>query len=645
MATNILSIGQSALAAAQIGISVTGHNIANASTLGYSRQVVIQGAAPAQNFGFGYLGSGVDVNNVQRIYSDFQASQVRSSQTIQSGFSSYYTQISQIDNMLANTTSGLSPTLQDFFKGVQGLSANPTSAASRQASLSSANALASRFQSMGAQLDQMGQGVNTQITSSVGAINSLSTQIAQLNQSIVLAQGATAAGQPPNDLMDQRDQLVMDLSKQIKATVVKQYDGQYNVFIGNGQPLVVGGQTYQLSTAISPTDPSRTEVAYKSNGTTAILSGSALTGGALGGLLDFRSQSLDSAKNALGRVAIGLATTFNAQHRLGQDLNGNPGGDFFTVGTPTVAASTNNTGTGTLTASISNVSALTTSDYTVKYNGTGYQVTRMSDGVVTPLTTSPQTIDGVDFTTAGVPATGDSFLVRPTVNGASVFAVKITDPSLIAAAAPIVTAAPTTNTGSGQISAGSVDANYLGSPLAAPVTLTYAAGQLTGFPAAQAVTVTNNGTSTTYPAGSPVPYTAGATISFGGMSMVISGTPANTDTFTVGPNTGGIGDNRNALLLGALQTTNTLVGGTANYQDAFAQLVATVGNKTNELKVTSDAETQTLSNLTQAQQSLSGVNLDEEASNLLRYQQAYQAAGKVMQIASQLFSTLLTIGG
>ncbi|MFA5171231.1 MAG: flagellar hook-associated protein FlgK [Sulfuriferula sp.] len=646
MATNILSIGQSALAAAQIGISVTGHNIANASTLGYSRQVVVQGAAPAQNFGFGYLGSGVDVNNVQRMYSDFQAAQVRSSQTIQSGFSSYYTQISQIDNMLANTTSGLSPTLQNFFKGIQGLSADPTSAASRQASLSSANTLASRFQGMGAQLDQMGQGVNTQITSSVGTINSLSTQIAQLNQSIVLAQGATAAGQPPNDLMDQRDQLVMDLSKQIKATVVKQYDGQYNVFIGNGQPLVVGGQTYQLSTAISPTDPSRTEVAYKSiNGTTAILSGSTLTGGALGGLLDFRNQSLDPAKNALGRVAIGLATTFNAQHRLGQDLNGNPGGDFFAVGTPTVAASTNNTGTATLTASISNVSALTTSDYTVNYNGTGYQVTRMSDGVVTPLTTSPQTIDGVDFTTAGVPATGDSFLVRPTVNGAPAFAVKITDPSLIAAAAPIITAAPTTNTGSGQISAGSVDASYLSAPLAAPVTLTYAAGQLTGFPATQAVTVTNGGTSTTYPAGSPVPFTAGATISFGGMSMVISGTPANADTFTVGPNTGGIGDNRNALLLGALQTTNTLVGGTANYQDAFAQLVATVGNKTNELKVTSDAETQTLSNLTQAQQSLSGVNLDEEASNLLRYQQAYQAAGKVMQIASQLFSTLLTIGG
>lgn len=645
MATNILSIGQSALAAAQVGIATTGHNIANAATPGYSRQVVIQGAAIAQNFGYGYVGSGVDVNNIQRIYSDFQAAQVRASQTTQSGLNSYYTQISQIDNMLSNSTSGLSPSLQSFFNGIQSVSANPSSVAARQTTLSTANTLASSFQSMGAQLDQINQGLNTQITSSVGTVNSLATQIAQLNQSIVLAQGATAAGQPPNDLMDQRDQLVLELSKQIKATVVKQQDGQYNVFIGNGQALVVGSQTSQLTTAISPTDPTQTVVAYNANGSSSILSSSALTGGALGGLLEFRSQSLDPAVNALGRVAIGLATTFNAQHRLGQDLNGNLGTDFFAVGTPSVAVNNNNTGTATLTATISNVSALTTSDYAVNYNGTNYQVTRLSDGVVTPLTTSPQTIDGVDFSTAGVPATGDNFLVRPTANGASAFAVKITDPSLLAASAPIVTAAPNTNTGTGKISAGSVGAAYLGSPLASPVTLTYAAGQLTGFPATQPVTVTANGASTTYAAGAPVPYTAGATISFGGISLVISGTPVNADTFTVGPNTGGVGDGRNAVLLGALQTTNTLVGGTANYQDVYAQLVATIGNKTNELKVTNDAETQTLSNLTQAQQSLSGVNLDEEASNLLRYQQAYQAAGKVMQIASQLFSTLLTIGG
>lgn len=643
MATNILSIGQSALAAAQVGISTTGHNIANASTPGYSRQVVVQGAALAQNFGYGYVGQGVDVKTIQRIYSDFQAAQVRSTQTAKSGLDSYYAQITQVNNMFADSTSGLSPTLQGFFSGIQNLASNPSSGAARQTALSSANALASTFQSMGSQLDQMNQSVNTQVTSSVATINSLATQIAQLNSNIALAQGS---GQPPNDLLDQRDQLVLDLSKQIKTSVVPQDDGKYNVFIGNGQSLVVGSQAYTLTTAASPTDPSRIVPAYDTQGKTVLLDGSALTGGQLGGLLDFRTQTLDPAKNALGRVAIGLATTFNAQHRLGLDQNGNPGGDFFTVGTPTVTANTGNLGSGVATASISDVNALTTSDYRLQYDGTNYTVTRVSDGKATTFASFPQTIDGVSFNLTGTPAAGDNFLIKPTATGATAFGVNISDPSLIAAAAPIVTAVTTNNTGTGAISAGSVNSTYLASPLTTPVTLTYASGtnQLTGFPASQPVTVTSNGTTTTFAAGAPVTYTPGATISFGGISFTLSGTPANADTFTVGPNTGGVGDNRNALLLGALQTANTLANGTASYQGAFSQMVATIGSKTNEINVTSTAEGQTLSNLVAAQQSTSGVNLDEEATNLLRYQQAYQAAGKVMQVASQLFSVLLSLG-
>ncbi|ARU31690.1 flagellar hook-associated protein FlgK [Sulfuriferula sp. AH1] len=643
MATNILSIGQSALAAAQVGISTTGHNIANASTPGYSRQVVVQGAALAQNFGYGFVGQGVDVTTIQRIYSDFQAAQVRSTQSAKSGLDSYYAQITQVNNMFADSTSGLSPTLQGFFSGIQNLASDPSSGAARQTTLSSANALASTFQNMGSQLDQMNQSVNAQVTSSVATINSLATQIAQLNSNIALAQGS---GQPPNDLLDQRDQLVLDLSKQIKTSVVPQDDGKYNIFIGNGQSLVVGSQAYSLTTAVSPTDSSRVVPAYNTPGKTVLLDGSALTGGQLGGLLDFRNQTLDPAKNALGRVAIGLATTFNAQHRLGQDQNGNLGGDFFTVGTPSVTANTGNLGSGVATASISDVNALTVSDYRLQYDGANYTVTRVSDGKATTFASFPQTIDGVSFNLTGTPAAGDNFLIKPTATGATVFGVNISDPSLIAAAAPIVTSATISNTGTGVISAGSVDSAYLASPLTAPVTLTYASGtnQLTGFPASQPVTVTSNGTTTTFAAGAPVTYTPGATISFGGISFTLSGTPANADTFTVGPNTGGVGDNRNALLLGALQTANTLANGTASYQGAFSQMVATIGSKTNEINVTSTAEGQTLSNLVAAQQSTSGVNLDEEATNLLRYQQAYQAAGKVMQVASQLFSVLLSLG-
>ncbi|WP_413436805.1 flagellar hook-associated protein FlgK [Sulfuriferula sp. GW1] len=720
MASNILSIGQSALAAAQAGISTTGNNIANAATPGYSRQVVIQGSALEQNFGYGFLGQGTQVETIKRIYNDFQASQVRAAQSTNSSQSTYATQLQQVDNMLANPSAGLSPALQDFFKGVQDLAANPASVPSRQAALSSGQSLASRFQSLNDQLTQMNQGVNSQITSSVGVINTYAQKIAQLNDAITLAQGASN-GQPANDLLDQRDQLMADLSKEIQTTVVKQDDGKYNVFIGNGQPLVIGKQAYALSTTISPTDPSRIEVAYATNGTSVIMGENSLSGGNLGGLLAFRSQSLDPAQNALGRVAIGLASDFNAQHRLGQDINGNLGGDFFTVASPRVSASTTNTGTGALTATISSASALTTSDYRLNYDGTNYKLTRVTDGAVTTFSAFPQTIDGVSLNITGTPAAGDSFLIRPTVDGAKAINVAISDPALIAAAAPIRSSATsppirssatTANTGTGSIGTASVNPPPVDANLQQPVTITFTSPttfsvsgtgtgnptgvtytpganisyngwtvQIAGAPASgdsfavspysgsgtisapsvntppppdanlqQPVTITFtspttfdvSGTGTGNPTG--VTYTPGANISYNGWTVQIAGAPASGDSFAVTANTGGVGDSRNALLLGALQTSNTLAGGTTTYQGAYSQLVSSVGNKTNELNVSSTASGNLLTGLVQAQQSESGVNLDEEATNLLRYQQAYQAAGKVMQIASQLFNTLLTLG-
>jgi len=543
MASNILGIGQSALAAAQVGLSTAGHNIANAATPGYTRQVVVQGTAMAQNFGFGFLGQGTEISTVKRVYNEYLGTQVRSAQTAKSGMDSYYGQIRQIDNMLANPTSGLSPVLQNFFSGIQELASNPSSIPARQAALSSAESLVARFQSMANRLDEMADGVNSQIVSSTANINTYAVQIAQLNDAIGRAQRAT--GQPPNDLLDQRDQLVLDLGKEIKATVVKQGDGDYNVFIGNGQPLVVGGKTYTLSNVSSPTNPEKIELAYTAaNGSTVIVGESGLAGGKLGGLIEFRSKTLEPTQNALGRLAIGLGSTFNAQHKLGFDLNGVAGGDFFAVSSPLVRPSGTNTGSATISASISNVNALTTSDYQMSYDGANYTVTRLSDKTSTTFASFPQTIDGVDLSLTSGAVAGDIFLIRPTAKGASGMGMAITDPADIAAAAV----------------------------------------------------------------------------------------------------TGAVGDNRNALALGALQTAKILGNGTATYQGAFSQLVSQVGNKTRELELTSSASGNLLSELTASMQAESGVNLDEEATNLLRYQQAYQAAAKSMQIAGELFDMLLTIG-
>jgi flagellar hook-associated protein 1 FlgK len=308
-----------------------------------------------------------------------------------------------------------------------------------------------------------------------------------------------------------------------------------------------------------------------------------------------------------------------------------------------------NTGSAVIGASITDVGALTASDYRLSYDGTNYTVTRLSDNTsVYSNTTFPAAaIDGVQFSeTSGTMAAGDKFVIRPTINGASDFSVLITDTSAIAAATPIRTSVPTSNAGNATISTGTIDSTYSGGEV--PTTLTYDAtttpGTFSGFPAGLDVIVTANGTSTTYTApAAAVPYTAGATIAFGGVQVQISGTPKGGDTFSIVANTSGTGDNRNILALGALQNAKTLLGGTADYNSAYSQIVGSVGNKTREMQVNSDAQGKLLTSIQSAQQSQSGVNLDEEATNLIRYQQAYQASAKVMQVVSDLFGTLLSI--
>ena len=645
MGTNIFNIGQSALNAAQVGISTAGHNIANASTAGYSRQVVVQTTAGAQNYGYGYVGQGTEVSTIKRIYNELLAKQVTNTQSNSSRINTYNAEMSKIDNMLADSSAGLSPVLQDFFSSIHDLTANPSDASTRQAMLSTAQSLANRFHSMGERLGEIRDSVNSQLTSSVNLVNSYASQIAELND--IIEKSVNGNGNPPNDLMDQRDQLIAELSKETKTTVVPQSGGSYNVLIGNGLPLVIGINTLSLTTVKSPTDANRLEVAYKSQTNSTILNGDSLAGGTISGLLQFRANSLDGIQNQLGQIAVALTGTFNTQHALGLDSYGNPGGAFFTMPVPTVAASTANTGTATLSGTITDATAITSSNYRLQYDGTNYKITRLSDKSVQSFTSLPQTLDGVTLSATAGMAAGDDFLIKPTANAATTFNLAISDINKIAVGGYTLSAAANSgNTGSATISTPVTSSTYAASPLSAPFSLTYNSGPntLTGFPATEAVTVTSGGTTSTYAAGSPVTYVSGATVSVAGISFVMSGTPANTDQFTITPNTTiAPGNNQNGLLLAGLQNLGTVNNSSTSYASAFGQIVSSVGNKTRELQVTGAAEEHALSIVTAAQQSESGVNLDEEATNLLRYQQAYQAAGKMMQIASQLFDVLLSI--
>lgn len=634
MGNGIFGIGLSGLNAAQQGLLVSGHNVANAATPGYSRQQIVQTSSGAQATGNGYVGQGVQVDTVRRVYNELLVTQVMQAKTESVQLDTYLSQMKQIDSLLADPSGrlGLAPALQDFFGSVQDVATDPSGVASRQSMLSNAEVLARRFQSLNERLDSIQGEVNSGIENSISLVNTLAKKIGELNGSISLAENM--AGQPANDLRDQRDELVMQLNQEVRAKVVEQKDGSYNIYIGTGQTLVAGETSFSLAAVPSSTDSRHLDVVYVSEGNKVALKESSLDGGRLGGLLQFRSSELDAVRNGLGRLAIGLASSFNDQHLLGQDMLGNPGSTFFTVPDPLIAASARNGGNATITGSIQDYKALSASDYRLRYDGANYTLTRLSDGNAQTFATFPQTVDGVrlELALGTAAATGDEFLIRPTVNGAGQIEVAIKDTSLIAAAAPIRTDAPLANTGTGRISAGAVNAPPPPDPnLGQPVTITFTS----------ATTFDVSGIGTGSPAG--VTFTPGGAISFNGWTVQITGAPQPGDTFTIGPNTNGAADNRNALLLGMLQSGNTLAGGTTTYLGAYNQVVSLAGNKTRELEVTSAAQTALLRQAQALQQSESGVNLDEEAANLLRYQQAYQAASKVIQTANQMFEALLDI--
>jgi flagellar hook-associated protein 1 len=637
MGSDFFGIGVSALNTAQIGLATTQHNIANANTPGFNRQETLQVARQAQLTGAGFIGQGVDVTSIKRIYDQFLSTQLMQEQGQAAQLSTYYAQMQQIDNMLADPTAGLSPALQNFFNAVNTVASTPDSQAARQSMLSSAQSLTSTFQMLNQRFTDLNDSVNGQITNSVTTINSYSKEIAALNQSIVLAEAASN-GKPPNDLLDQRDQLISLLNQEVNATVVKQSDGSYNISIGTGQMLVTGAQSFDLQAVQSLSDPTKLEVALgTSGGATIRLPQNNFTGGNLGGILAFR-QTLDNTQNTLGLIATGLAGTFNQQHQLGLDLNGALGGDFFNQALPVVHKNTSNTGNADISATISDYAALTGSDYLLRYDGTNYILTRLSDNTATSLgSTLPATVDGLDISLAsGTPATSDSFLIRPTVNGALGISVAINDPAKIAIAIPVRTDVALTNTGSGKIGPATV-ASPINANLMDDVTIS--------FIDATHYTVTDNTTATTLvgPPGTLYDPNAGATLSFNGWTVQLTGAPTAGDSFSVVRNTNATADGGNALLLAGLQTQDTLANGTLSYQGMYSQLVNQVGNKTRELQVTSAAQDSMVSQTQQAQQAVSGVNLDEEAANLMLYQRSYQAAGKAIQIANTLFDTLLQL--
>ncbi|RKP44387.1 flagellar hook-associated protein FlgK [Trinickia fusca] len=646
MSNNIFNIGLSGLSAAQWGLTTASQNISNASTPGYTVENPVYSESSGQYTGSGYLGGGVTTATIQRNYSQYLSTQLNNAQSTNSALTANYNMASQLNNLVGSPTAGISAAITSYFTGLQSIANAPSNVATRQSAISAAQSLATQINAAGAQYDQMRQSVNQQLTATVNQINGYSTQIAQLNSQIA---AASAQGQPPNQLLDQRDQAVANLAQDVGVSVVQNSSG-YSVFLGNGQPLVVANASFNLGTSNSPTDPSELAVTYngmagaKPAPAPQVMASSALTGGTLGGLLAFRSQTLDPAESQLGAIATSFAAQVNSQNALGLDLSGNPGANLFTAGTPTVYANANNTSAATMTVGFANAAQPTSDDYALSFDGTNYTLTDTTSGaVIGSTTTAPAgaTMGGLVLNVAGAMNAGDSFTIQPTRGALNGFGLSTTNPSAIAASSPVLVSVPTTNTGTATVTQGVVTAGY---SIGGTTTLTYNSGAntLTGFPAGSMVSV--NGAA---PAAPPATYTPGATYTVTGgtlknVSFTVSGAPANGDTFTIAPNTG-TNDGRNALAISKLVTNTSLANGTSTLTGAYASYVNTVGNAASQLKSAQTAQSALVTQITSAQQSVSGVNLDQEASNLLQYQQLYQANSKVIQTAQSMFQTLMGI--
>jgi flagellar hook-associated protein 1 FlgK len=624
--SDLFGISVGALQAFQSALNVTSNNIANANTPGYAKETVDLTTAPPQSNGNVTVGNGVQIAGISRAFSQASANQLNASQSSLGQLSALQTYSSQLDNLIGTTAGGLSTALQGFYSAWSDVANSPASTATRQALLGKAQGIASTLQSNSGQLDAMNNDINARITSDVQQINTLASSISTLNKQIVIST-AQAGGQPPNELIDQRDQLVSSLSKLTGISTTTDSNGALNVFVGNGQPLVLQGSTTTLTTVQNQFDASQLEIS-SSTSSGNVISGM-ITSGDLGGLLAARSQVVNPAKNQLGQIATALSQTANQQQNAGLDLTGQLGANLFSVGAPLATASSKNAGSVTAAVSVTNVGALTTNDYLLSYQGGAYSLTNAANGSAVPFTgsgtvASPLTADGLSVVLSGAPASGDQFLIQPTVQAAGSIGVVLSNPSQIAAAGAVQATSAAGNTGSATISSGTV-VNAANPSLLAVVALTFTSP----------TTYSVNG------AGS-FAYTPGGNITQNGWQVQISGAPAAGDTFTVKSNAGGTGDNRNALLSADQQTKAVLQNGTVSVNAAVSGLVTGIGSQAQQINTAQTAQAAVNTQASNNLQSISGVNLDEEAAHLLQWQQSYQAAAKALQIGSSLFQNLLT---
>lgn len=612
--SDMMTTGVSALQAFRQALNTVSSNISNSSTAGYSRETTALQTTPS---------GGVLVQQTNRLTDGILFQRSLGDNASYSRLNTFQQLATQVDGLMSGSTTGMSGPLQSFFTAMNGLAADPQSTANRQAVLAAANGVADQFGTLQSQLSGMEGDINNRLSQAVSQINQAASSIADLNNRIALSNGGPQA---PNALLDQRDALVKQLADNIGITTVKQDDGSINIFTAGGQALVLGTNTQKLSLAPGDYATGRQEVAI---GARAVNVNNQISGGVVGGLLDARSQLLDPAETALGSIAVTLTQAVNQQNAQGVDQNGAMGGNLFAPISGTALPSARNSGSANVSVGFADVGQLNNASYKLNFDGSAWSLTDASSGAAVPMTgagtaASPFIAAGISLQVSGAASAGDNYLIKPTAYAAAQVQVVAQSTTKIAAALPISAASGLGNTGSTSIAVSAIN-NAADANLRTPVTIQFSSP----------TTYSINGSGS-------YAYTVGQSISLNGWSVKPSGTPAAGDNFQISPMSANSGDNGNALLLAGLSNKGVLSGGSTSLSAANTAMVAQIGGIAQLASARSDAAQAIQSQTQKDSDAISGVNLDEEAADLVRFQQAYQAAAQVISTAQNLFQTLLS---
>lgn len=659
-ASALMSLGMRAMTANYAALQATGHNIANVNTEGYSRQSVVLETNGGQFTGAGFFGKGVNVATVERAHSEFLTREAATTRAIAAADEARSTQLQQLEKVFPLGEAGLGYAASQLFNAFVDVANKPADTSARQVVLARTDEFATRLRVAGEQLDTLQQGVSEELRASITQVNMLAGRVAELNQKIAAVKGS---GQSPNDLLDQRDQAISEISRYLQVTTIEAGDGSMSVFIGGGQKLVLGNQTTQLVAMSDVFDPSRLQLGVNDSGQLREMPQELVTGGAIAGLLRFQNSDLVSARNQLGQLAAAVAGSVNRQQALGLDGGQPPtaGAPLLRVGAPQVLPATSNSGSATVTIAITEPLELQASDYELFRDPSlpagSYTLTRLSDGTAQTVSDGA-IVDGMRITIgAPAPAANDRFLLQPVSAAARSATLALDNPRGIAAASPVAATVGVDNVGTASVASLSATAvNAAAAPLTASITFTDDNGGYSWELRDASNTLVRSGTGT-WTAGQPIrsdAWTPATPVQGYDWQLDLNGVPRSGDTLTVGNTAFPASDNGNARAMMALRDSGlvgqrTLPSGTvvrgASVTDAYANLLAEVGVRVQSAKL---AQQQSSAIADQTKDNLSakvGVNLDEEAARLIQFQQSYQAAAKMLQVAQSLFDTLLQTAG